>query len=510
MAINSVSIKFKPGTYSVFRNLQNKVWYAIGEYVDNAVQSYENNKTALIAVHGDDYQFMVDIDINWEQSYIRIFDNAGGINQENFPRAFEPANIPLDNTGLHEFGMGMKTASIWLSEVWTVRSAALGESEERLVTFDLQQVLADESEVLDVITTPKSAADHYTEIMLRGLTANAPSAFQMTKLKNHLASIYRKYIRSGQLLLRINTEALNYKDPEILNAPPTTDPEGRSLLWKKDISFTMGKYSAKGFVALLNELSTTEHNGFSLFRRGRVIEGSHDEKYRPKVICGQIGSPRHKRLFGELELEGFDVSFNKGSFQETSEIEALMDALKIELSSKSFNLLKQGDEFRKPKPKENTEKVAKSLVTSLNQENAEKPIEEKIVVSLQEIGNKDIDDNNTKLELRTKVIDSLSFTIPVKDETYHLKMELINEPSISNLYSLSIEDNGTFSKSAVYRINLSHPFFKRFELFRTDEDYKPVIHIIKSLVIAEIYASSQGTKGAGNVRTNFNNFLRNL
>ena len=63
-------------------------------------------------------------------------------------------------------------------------------------------------------------------------------------------------------------------------------------------------------------MSSSTVNGLSLFRRGRVIEGSHDEKYRPKVLCGQNGSPRYKRIFGELELEGFSVSFNKGSFQE--------------------------------------------------------------------------------------------------------------------------------------------------------------------------------------------------
>ena len=31
-------------------------------------------------------------------------------------------------------------------------------------------------------------------------------------------------------------------------------------------------------------MSTNKVNGISLFRRGRVIVGSHDEKYRPKGI----------------------------------------------------------------------------------------------------------------------------------------------------------------------------------------------------------------------------------
>lgn len=510
MAINSVSIKFRPGTYSVFRNLQNKVWYAIGEYVDNAVQSYENNKLALKSLHQNDYQFRVDITIDWEQSCIKIYDNAGGIDQQNFQRAFEPANIPLDSTGLHEFGMGMKTASIWLSDIWTVRTAALNEIEERFVEFNLQQVLKDEIEVLDVITDIKEKSAHYTEITLQGLSGNAPSAFQMTKLKSHLASIYRKYIRSGQLVLCINDEVLTYKDPEILNAPATTDPESRSILWKKEIDFAIGKYKVTGFVALLNELSTTEHNGFSLFRRGRVIEGSHDEKYRPKVLSGQGGSPRHKRLFGELELEGFDVSFNKGSFQETSEIDAVMDALKIELSAKGFNLLKQGDDYRKGKAKDDAVKVAKSLVNTLINENSQKSLEQKIEASLQDISNKDLNQNNRRLESSTKVISTHTDEITIKSETIKLRMEIITEPSISNLYSLTIEHSDAFIKSAVFKINMSHPFFSRFDLFKSDEDYKPIIMIIRSLVIAELYAPSEGAKNPGVVRNIFNNVLKNL
>ena len=41
-----------------------------------------------------------------------------------------------------------------------------------------------------------------------------------------------------------------------------------------------------------------------------------------------MGSPRYKRIFGELELEGFGVSFNKGSFVEVEDLEALMERYK--------------------------------------------------------------------------------------------------------------------------------------------------------------------------------------
>ena len=183
MSVNSVSIKIQTGVYGQFRNLNNKVWFALGEYVDNAVQSFENNKQALTKAHNGKYQFEVRINIDWENDFIKIYDNAAGIDTSNFQRAFEPANIPIDNTGLHEFGMGMKTASIWLANVWSVKTAALNETEERFVKFDLEKVLKEEKEVLKVKNTEKAKLVHFTEITLSKLSKNAPTAYQMDKIK---------------------------------------------------------------------------------------------------------------------------------------------------------------------------------------------------------------------------------------------------------------------------------------------------------------------------------------
>jgi hypothetical protein len=508
--INTVSIKFKPGAYGVFRNLQNKVWYALGEYVDNAVQSFENNKSRLQKTNNGKYQFEVRINVDWESDFIRIYDNAAGIDSKNFLRAFEPANIPIDNTGLHEFGMGMKTASIWLADLWSVKTAPLDENEERFVEFDLKKVLKDEQEILTVKNTTKSKNKHFTELVLHRLSKNAPNAYQMDKVKRHLSSIYRKYLRNGEMKLFINDEEQSYNDPEILVAPYYTKPDGKKVTWIKKINYNYGDYKAIGFVALLNELSTNEHNGFSLFRRGRVIEGSHDEKYRPKALSGQVGSFRYKRIFGELELVGFDVSFNKGSFQEQGDIEALIDGLKIELSSDELNLLKQADEYRKPKAKEDNAKVAKNIVNTLKKETKTETLKSKVDTSIKEIENKINSSQNEKLIKKAKTIESHEEIIDIKGEKFKLKVEMINEPSITDLYTVSIEDDELFSKKATYKINLSHPFFARFDQFEKDDDYLPIILIIRALVLAEIFAPSQGTKKGGNVRINFNTFLKNI
>ena len=50
-------------------------------------------------------------------------------------------------------------------------------------------------------------------------------------------------------------------------------------------------------------------------RRGRLIEGSHEEGYRPEAVFGRSNSYRYQRLFGELELQGFEVSHTKDGFR---------------------------------------------------------------------------------------------------------------------------------------------------------------------------------------------------
>ena len=460
-------------------------------------QAYDNN-----------YQFEVRIDI--DNNFIRIFDNAAGIDSVNFQRAFEPAHIPIDNTGLHEFGMGMKTASIWLANLWTVETAALGENESRIVEFDLQKVLDEEKELLEVKNIEKKPNLHYTEILLHNLSMNAPSNHQINKIKRHLLSIYRKFIRNGDMKLFIIDEELIYEEPEILRAPFYNNLQGETIEWKKEINFSTDKYKVSGFIAILSTMSTNTVNGLSLFRRGRVIEGSHDEKYRPKVLCGQVGSPRYKRIFGELELEGFGVSFNKGSFQEQEDLEALMDALQTEISSKDFDLYMQAEKYIKPKTIEDNKVVGKNIVSALKKISDKEVLKAKLETSIKEIENATLAASNVEFSKTAETIDSHEEIIELKGEKFRLILELITESSISDLYSLIILEDELFSKKVIYKINLAHPFFTRFEKLKKEEDYQPILLIIRSLVLAEIIAPSQGTKAAGNVRLNFNSFIKNL
>ncbi|MEI8202915.1 MAG: ATP-binding protein [Bacteroidota bacterium] len=505
--INKVSIELKPGVYNQFRSLNNKVWFALSEYVDNAVQSYLFNKELLCAVEPD-YQFTVSINMNWENKELIISDNAAGIDSKNFQRAFEPANIPDNNTGLNEFGMGLKTASIWLANKWEVYSKAIHEDVERSIMFDLKKVIQEEREELQVINTHKDPKEHYTIVVLKDLSDNAPKVLQMKKIKLHLASIYRKFIREGELRLIINEEELTYKDPVILSAPYYKTPNGNNILWKKEIVFQTPSYRAVGFIGLLETMSSNEVNGFSLFRRGRVILGSHDEKYRPKSLCGTSGTGRYKRIFGELELEGFEVSFNKSSFQDDGNLEEFIELLKDEISNPIFDLYGQAEYYRPPK-KDNNAALAKQIVSTLKKETQPHELTQRLQESVKTVVSDVVIPESILIVETSETLGTHEVPFEFDDQQYTLKVELVNEPFTSELYALTIQDGEYIkNKEAVCKVNLAHTFFVRFDNFKKDGDYQPIIAIIKALVLAEIVAPSQGVRYAGTVRELFNKYLQ--
>src|SRR6185437_13125923 len=149
--IGRVNIRPGVSVLSILRHLNYKPWFALAEFVDNAVQSYISQRARLEALHGPGFKLKVQIDIDsTAPARISIRDNAAGIARADFPRAFRPAAIPPDRSGLAEFGMGMKSAACWFAAKWRVRTKALGEPIERTVRFDVARIVRDELEELEI------------------------------------------------------------------------------------------------------------------------------------------------------------------------------------------------------------------------------------------------------------------------------------------------------------------------------------------------------------------------
>jgi len=285
--LTSVNIRPGVGILSVLRHLNYKPWFAMAEFVDNSLQSYTGNREALRRLHGDSCRLKVEIELDRsDELRIKIRDNAAGIASSEYARAFRPAELPPETSGLAEFGMGMKSAASWFAPRWKVRTSALGEPVERTISFDIATIVRDDIEELDVAESPAGAETHFTEITLLD-PYNKLQTRTGGKIKEHLASIYRIFLRDGLLDLWFDGEKLAYDAPPVLVQPYFKRPAEPARRWRREFDFDFGGgLRAFGFAAL-REVASTATAGFALFRRNRraVPAGVHfrQRQFIPKA-----------------------------------------------------------------------------------------------------------------------------------------------------------------------------------------------------------------------------------
>lgn len=336
-----INIRPEVNILGVLRHLNYKPWFALAEFVDNSVVSAIQND---LARPGRPLKVTIELFAE-DGGRLIIRDNAAGIAPRDFPRAFRAAEVPPDRTGLSEFGMGMKSAASWFAKEWKVITSVAGEPVERTVHFDLDEIEQSRQETLQVKEAPIDVNSHFTTIELLRLN-QIPQTKTLGKIKDHLASIYRDFIRSGLLELEFRGERLTFREVDPLVAAPAEDPQGPKVRWWKEISFSLDdSHHVSGFAALRAKGSTSEA-GFALLRRGRVVLGSGDETYRPTEIFGRSTTHTYQRLYGELTLDGFEVSHTKDGFRWDEYEDSFLDSLSAALSEGGLDLLSQASNYR--------------------------------------------------------------------------------------------------------------------------------------------------------------------
>ncbi|MDF2369333.1 MAG: ATP-binding protein [Rhizobiaceae bacterium] len=503
MAAQKVDIRPGVSVLAVLRHLNYKPWYAIAEFVDNAVESFSRNESQLRAHHGDDFKLVVSVDIDTTSpARISIRDNAAGIAIADFSRAFRPAAIPPDRTGLAEFGMGMKSAACWFAPQWYVRTSAFGDPVARTVRFDIANIVNDEIEELDIEEEQEEADFHYTEIVLEN-TFHVPVGRTVGKLKEHLTDIYRVFIREGALELRFNGETLAPQEPPILSAPYFREMESPPKLWRKDIAFDLGDgLSVQGFAAL-RETANTAKAGFSLFRRGRVIEGSGDEGYRPSFIFGSSNSYRYQRLFGELHLDGFEVSHTKDGFRWDENEQPFLELLREHLDSEDLPLLKQAEGYRVRIARAQMTRTAIQAV-----DNTARAIAARLPEALPAISDAPPVDAPDEESPHAGTLARKQFDIRFRDKEWRINIELTEDPSESLWLVFSDVAASTEQPRCLdIRVSMVHPFMVRFA--QTDsEDVEALLRVAAALALAEVLARDSGVRHAGTIRRNLNDIIR--
>ena len=400
---NEISIEWEASGYSVLKNLNASILGIFSEFIDNSIQSFNNDKE-LIKKYDEDAQLIIKILASKET--IIIEDNAGGINSENFKRALKPANKPDDTKGLNEFGLGMKYAAVWLSNEWELISSAIGEEVERKVTFNYKDVTENNLKTLPTREKKVLKNKHYTKVILRQLEKERIYGWSHERIKDKLSSSYRNFLREKNSFyndfrgvpakIKYNGDYLKweeysfYKGPwyKDLNINKKSDPfEWKYKLdWQKlddateeiqqrdgTIKKVDSKIEIAGFIGILPSMDQ-KRNGLYFFRRGRVIEGLENRIF-PHSISGQVGSPRYKRLYGEIHFRNVGVSFDKSKLvisrsQKDEIFFVLSQKLKkitFNNSPKVYNLLAQAQKMQaRADVTKRKEKVEESIKKDYN------------------------------------------------------------------------------------------------------------------------------------------------
>ena len=505
----SVPIRPEVAMYGVLRNLNYKPWYAFAEFVDNAVQSFVHNEARLREVHGDGFKLRIQIELQPELQRIFIRDNAAGIATQDFPRAFRPAHVPPDRRGLSEFGMGMKSAACWFANAWKVRTSALGELVERTVSFDVNEVIALERDELAVLSRPAGAYEHYTELTLSGVH-QFPVKKTVSKIKDHLSSIYREFTRTGFLELRFGNEELKFEEPKILIAPFYKNPSSEPTSWKKPIEFELSSGQRIVGFAGLREKGSTTYAGFSLFRRKRLVVGSGDTPYRPQEIFGNSNSFVYQRLFGELHLDDFDVSHTKDSFQWGALEEEFLEKLRSLINETPLPLIEQAQEYRVNTPREKliTNAVVATDRTAIAVETHVPPVVDRQLA-------KGIPDPPPSppesLPLPEHPASSRNLQLYVNGQFWKVIIETIMDAAVADWLSYSKRENSPTDgreRHVDIRVNLLHPFVDRF-VGVEQENIELLLRLAVALSLSLISAQDVGMgKGNAVILGNFNELLR--
>lgn len=338
-----------------YKRLAYTPWHAIAEFVDNSTQSFFNNRDILESLSQPDQRpLKITIEYSRSEDFLSITDNAMGMSLEDLRLALLVAHPPTNTLGRSKYGMGLKTAASWMGDVWSIETKKYGEGNKYFVRAEVDQIAAGNGELfLDTIPN-QTLEDHFTIIRITHHNRHFYTR-TLSKIKDHLSSMYREDFRNGILTLIWQGETLSWKEVDLLE-DRTGKPYRKSFDFKVPSETLAGvptEKSVDGWVGILKEGSRSKA-GFSILHSGRVIKGWPDA-WRPESLYGQIQGSNdlvNQRLVGEINLDAFDVSHTKDDIlwlgDEEENIEAKLYQHCSDYRETALNYRKRSDDERGP------------------------------------------------------------------------------------------------------------------------------------------------------------------
>ncbi|WP_454299692.1 ATP-binding protein [Salana multivorans] len=485
---------------ALFPAMNYKPWYALGEFVDNALQSWLANQNELADAFGDPL-LEIDIHLDRKLGTITVVDNAAGIATKDIGRAFTPASPPADTSGLSQFGIGMKSAAAWYAQRFEVTTTALGEDVKREVSFDIPTIVESDASVVPLRTSPAAARMHGTTLVLRDLNHPVPTGRTLGKVRDYLASIYRGFISDPRVRITVGNQRLIHKEPELLVAPRWDAPQGEPVLWRKEILIELSSGArVTGWAGILKK-GQARGAGFALLYRGKVVKGAGgaaqdaDDGYKPYELFGAGNSFESQRVLGELHVSGVPVSHTKDALLWVgNDEEELIGRLAKELNREPLPILRMAREYRATERGRAAQRTVDTAVTSVAEAISRIDLSAPPPAPQPELG-----DDPPAAPIEREIILSPTITEVAGER---LKLCVVDEPaSAQNWIRLTRE-----SDLWQITINRSHVFMRAFANVPT-MDLEPVLRLATAFALVQIRAERSGASEPRSILANLNHIV---
>ena len=291
---SSILARYKESDY--------KIQGVLSEFIDNSTQSYFDNRSELNCIGIDKCKIEIEI----FPDYIRITDNAYGMNEKNFRRALKLDSPPEDTSGRNEKGMGLKTAATYLGSLWKVTTTELGSTELYVGEMDVDLIQSEAPEKITASALDCDKNDHYTIIEIKKLNQKITPQ-KLRKVSDTIAEMYSRDIKNGDALIIINKSPLKYEMPALRKKDDGTE-------YMKTINTTLAyegvEYTFSGWAGI-REKGSTSGSGLTLLHKGRAVVTN----YRPKSLLGNSNSFSYQRIIGEIDMgDEWPISHTKDAF----------------------------------------------------------------------------------------------------------------------------------------------------------------------------------------------------
>ena len=499
--IEKLNIQPPASIYGSFARYNYKLWYAIAEFVDNSTASFYKHERSLSFYHED--SLVVDIEYNQTEGYLRITDNAFGMEREDFKRAILLNAKPENSDGRNEFGMGLKTAASWFGKKWSVSSTMLGSKNKYFAEVDIPKLEREKLNDIDIVTTNCPEKDHGTVIEIRELNRTIDGSRTIAKIKDILRSMYRRDLASGKITILWQHEPLQFRPYAVLTFK---DKE-----WRQNLDFYFDFdhkiHHVTGFVGILGGTdSGYKKAGFALFRRNRVVIGCEGDYYKPLPIFVEAQSTISHKLFGEIDLEDFDINQAKDGFVWDNGLEdVFLKALKEQISEYirfASKTIKDRENSFDPK---DSKQIKDTQNATQNRLNKLIPSEDKKIIEPDNRSDaeKEFDDiwlNDSEPEEILYAETTTDYKIPLQrgEEIIHVTW---SDAGSSYWYSYDKTKNEII-------INIAHPFFKPFTSSR---DFRDVLNqIVIAILVAERNAEAASQYDGYSFNDDINNNINDI